>query len=214
MKTIPKYLIEKIVAVTHGSLSVKAFESWLYENEELSDQITKDAFVLELYAINYSKKGVKYALEKLLTDTLGQDHFQMYKIKMLLESLQLESTDLLRILDQLYNLWTYNDYSFLEHLSHCYFMVEECESYHMPVPDDTQQYIREEATVLLNVIQQGMDKDHVRLEELSFPKRPSLYDALKSDGNEIGETLTQLTTEATSKKSWWTELFSAFKFKR
>jgi len=211
MKEIPKYLLEKIVSFTQGIITVEQFEAWLYQQEELSDQILSDEFILELYSFNYARKDVNYVLEKFLIENIGEEYFQSFQIKESLDVLTKSQNNCQKILDLFNSLAMYDDYNFLSGLGYCYYDMEEYNRFNQPDQLDIKRYIYEESKILLEQVTKVMDEGCRDLRKQDFESADVTYDrpyeCYRPSPIKNNSTNTKKEVEKVKKASWWSTLF-------
>jgi hypothetical protein len=211
MEKIPKYLIEKIVSFTQGSISVEQFEAWLYSQEELSDQMISDDFILEIYSINYARKNVKSDLEKLLIENIGEAFFQSFQIKESLDILTKSQHNCQKILDLFNSLAMNDEYTFLSGLGYCFYDMEgyilckESDQYSI------KHYIYEESKILLEQVTKVMDEGCRDLRKQDFESTDVTYQTPYQYYNakpiKQNKSKQKKEVEKVSIKSWWSNLF-------
>lgn len=209
MEKIPKYLLEKIVSFTQGTITIAQFEAWLYKQEELSDKMISDDFVLELYSINYARKNVKYELEKLLIDNTGEEFFQSFQIKESLSILTKSQNNCQKILDLFNSLAMYDEYNFLSGLGYCYYDMEDYNRFNQPNQLDIKRYIHEESKILLEQVTKIMDEGCRDLRKLDFKSTDITYDTPYQYYKKFpsNNSNSKKKVEKVNKNSWWSKLF-------
>jgi hypothetical protein len=84
--TIPREMKENIFLATEGQMSLKDFESWLYANDTLSNQMN-ESVVLEVYAFNYNQKDAQARFSSALLPYFDRDEFLLWKITLNLKEI-------------------------------------------------------------------------------------------------------------------------------
>ena len=208
MREIPKYLLEKMVSLVQGSLSVEQFEMWLYEQDQLANQMETDDVIFEIYSFNYGQKGAKFVFERLMKKYLGEKYFQTYQIKKSLEDLIKDQSNLLSIVDEFYYLSMNDGYEFLSNIGYCYYIVEEYESYNKQVSMDVKKYIINESKVLLEQINKAIENGCRDLSVLDFSSRLSFYAFQENEKKTlIKKSKQKKEVEKVPETSWWSRIF-------
>jgi hypothetical protein len=151
-------------------LSLRQFESWLYEQGELSNQMS-DAFVLALFEFNYNQKGAKYEFKRTVLDFFDHEEFMLWKIKTNLQDLidGRESRD--RILHEFYFLG-YDELPFLHSLGYYLYQLEDV-GYMQVTKESVVENLKKEASELLQeIIEAENSKPSFKI--LTFERKESL----------------------------------------
>lgn len=99
-----KQELKKMVFKTiEDHLTLKEFETWLYDREDLSNQMGED-LILELFTFNYNQNGAKYEFKSTFLKYFEKEEFMLWKVKTNLQDLidGRETRD--RILDDFYSI--------------------------------------------------------------------------------------------------------------
>ncbi len=67
-------------------LPLKEFETWLYDQEDLSNQMGHD-IILELFTFNYNQNGAKYEFKSTFLKYFDKEEFMLWKVKTNLQDL-------------------------------------------------------------------------------------------------------------------------------
>jgi hypothetical protein len=105
---------DKMFYLLFGSPSIKDFEIWVYEDENLKD-ILPDNGYLELIELDYRKDSAKYEIEKILGKYLDYGSYEKRKMIRLLEEALKRTEKLPYILMEFYDLYCHG-YTFLDDL--------------------------------------------------------------------------------------------------
>ena len=133
----------------HFSLS--HFESWLYKQEDLSNQMNDD-FILALFEFNYKQRGAAYEFKKTVLNFLDYEEFMLWKIKTNLQDLidGRDSRD--RILHEFLQLG-YDELPFLHSLGYYTYQLEDAEYLNISRENVVDSLKKEAAELLQEIIE-------------------------------------------------------------
>lgn len=174
-----------IFQTVENQLPLADFESWLYSQEELSEQMNEN-LVLELYSFNYKQKDAKHAFKALILPYFEKEEFLRWKIKVNLQDL-INGRNAYDILSEFY--WQLKDeLPFLANLSYNLFELEEVD-YGYRSRIQVMESIKSEATLLLAELQED-ERTNPAFSIYSFNKKAvSWIDTKMAD--------------AENSKKWW-----------
>ncbi len=123
-----KQELKKMVFKTiEDHLPLKEFETWLYDQEDLSNQIGED-LILELFTFNYNQNGAKYAFKNTFLNCFDKEEFMLWKVKTNLQDLIDGRETRERILNDFY--WIgYDDVPCIQGLGYYMYNFEDAEYY-------------------------------------------------------------------------------------
>lgn len=94
----------KYLNLMEYKISIKEFESWIYNSEWLEGKLGKDEY-LELISLNYNSRYARYELDKILTKILNMGRIETFKMLILLKSIIERDGDEAKSLIRLYDLY-------------------------------------------------------------------------------------------------------------
>lgn len=161
------------------------FESWLYKQEELSEQMSEN-LVLELYSFNYKQKDAKHTFKAVILPYFEKEEFMRWKIKVNLQDL-INGRNVNDILSEFY--WQLKDeLPFLTNLSYSLFELDEID-YGYRSRIQVMESIKSEATLLLD--------------ELLEDERTNPEFAIYSFNKKAVSWIDTKMADAENSKKWW-----------
>lgn len=207
MKDSPKYLIDKLTDVTVGYLAISDFEKWLYAQNNLMDQMESNEFYFDLFEFNYIDKGAKYNFRKLILDKLDKNQFRSLEIIKALQLLFQDNVLNRSLLNELHELYRYEDIKFLKSLSYAYYSVEEFEQFKLIVPNELLHFIKTESDYVLENLKKVLDKGEV-LMAIDFVTNLPPYCFPYDMYNQPKKKKINKTKKETPLKIWWKKLLN------
>lgn len=150
--------------------SLSDFETWLYKQDDLSNQMNDD-FILALFEFNYKQKGAVHEFKKTMLIFLDNEEFMLWKIKTNLQDLieGRDSTD--RILREFLQLG-YRELPYLYSLGYYTYQLEDA-SYLNINRENVVNSLKNEATHLLQEIIEA-ENSNPNFKIMNFEKKQSL----------------------------------------
>ncbi len=139
----------KVFGVIEEQWPLAAFETWLYAQEDLADQMN-DSLILELFAFNYRQEGALFVFRDVMLRHYNRNEFLLWKVKANLQDLIDGKDSRDRILHDFLRL-SYNDIPILNKLGYYAYYFEDLE-YTGRSENGIIQEMKAEATALLRVI--------------------------------------------------------------
>ena len=115
---------QKIFDLIGGKTTIEEFEQWVYNTEELKEEIGDDDH-LELISFNYKKNGAKYELLDFLKEKIDLAEYETHKIRGMLSDALDKNEHLPHILSEFYDLYC-RGYKFLSDLGVGFGLSIEC----------------------------------------------------------------------------------------
>ncbi|WP_340154112.1 hypothetical protein [uncultured Marivirga sp.] len=104
--------ISKIIAdFIENRISAKEFESWVYSNQHLEDELGMELYT-ELISINFKDSSARIAVKKLLDSEIDYRTLHRTQLIQLIEEIEFKKKDLLDGISELYE-WADKGYAFL-----------------------------------------------------------------------------------------------------
>jgi hypothetical protein len=142
--------LKKMVFKTiEDHLPLKEFETWLYDQEDLANQMKED-LIIELFTFNYNQNGAKYAFKNTFLNYFDKEEFMLWKVKTNLQDLidGRETRD--QILNDFY--WIeYDEVPCIQGLGYYMYELEDADYYRMGKKSVIES-LKKEATELLQEI--------------------------------------------------------------
>ncbi len=167
-------------------LSLKEFETWLYGQEDLSNQMGED-LILELFTFNYNQNGAKYEFKSTFLRYFEKEEFMLWKVKTNLQDLidGRETRD--RILNDFY--WIgYDEVPCIQGLGYYMYDFEDASYYRGEEQSIIESLKNEAAELLQEIIAEESKNSEFKIS--LFKRVPRL------------EFSAEVTT-ANNSKEWW-----------
>jgi hypothetical protein len=147
MDPINEEIKECLHSVLRNKLSIKEFEQWLYDKEEiLEESLGKDVY-FRLINLNYNSKYVMDELEEQLTKILNYKSVEEFKIKDLLYRFVYIEDEFISSCSQIYREYC-NGYSFFRMIALIYIVFDYDNQLADPVK--RSEFLRQNREELLN----------------------------------------------------------------
>ncbi|SHG97377.1 hypothetical protein SAMN04488109_2702 [Chryseolinea serpens] len=190
--TIPQEMKEKIFLTIERQLSLKDFESWLYANDALSDQMN-ESVVLEAYAFNYNQDHALAQFSSALLPYFDRDEFLLWKITLNLREIIEGKDSTRRILSEFCRLGD-EEFPFLLHLGYYKYYLDD--DWFDREIDAIMAEIKSEANeLLLEILAESKDPQF----KISSFVRKALAEA-PSPMNVAAE---KMKSKSIGQKKWW-----------
>lgn len=177
---------ENVFRVIEEQMSLKDFESWLYSNEALSDQMTQDV-ILEAYSFNYGQKGARYEFRNTFLEYFDKEEFMLWKLKSNLQDLVEGKPTRDRILNDFY--WMgYDELPCLQGLRYYMYHLEDAEYLNIGKESVIKNLKKDANDLLQEIIKEEIGNPDFRI--FAFKKEPRLVFSA-----EVTNTFNQ--------KEWW-----------
>jgi hypothetical protein len=179
-------LQKRVFMTIEEHLSLKEFESWLYSQENLLNNLNQD-FILELFTFNYNQKGAKYEFKSTFLRYFEKEEFMLWKVKTNLQDLidGRETRD--RILNDFY--WIgYDEVPCIQGLGYYMYDFEDARYYRGEEQSIIESLKKEAAELLQEIIAEESKNSEFKIS--SFKRVPHL------------EFSAEVTT-ANNSKEWW-----------
>lgn len=115
LEAVRNQLEEHFFRVRDEEETIKDFERWVYNADDLSEVLHSDDY-LRLIALNFSKRGVWYDIEEILDTYIDYGKRKTAKLKAQLTKLVAQEGDLVALLSSFYYLYDDEGYYFLDNL--------------------------------------------------------------------------------------------------
>lgn len=112
MKPLPDHLKIKFFKFLYGEESVNTFEQWVYETDDLENQLTNDDY-LNLISLDFSEQNSQYEAGKILEQYIEAGDYETWKLRRLLTTVLEQAQNLPEVLSQFYTLYC-KGYDFLD----------------------------------------------------------------------------------------------------
>jgi hypothetical protein len=182
-----KQELKKMVFKTiEDHLPLKEFETWLYGQEDLLNQMGHD-LILELFTFNYNQNGAKYEFKSTFLRYFEKEEFMLWKVKTNLQDLIDGKETRNRILNDFY--WIgYDEVPCIQGLGYYMYDFEDASYYRGEEQSITESLKKEAAELLQEIIEEESKNSEFKIS--SFKRVPRL------------EFSAEVTT-ANNSKEWW-----------
>jgi hypothetical protein len=186
-----EHLKKMVFETIEEHLSLKDFESWLYQQDDLVNQLNDD-LIFALFTFNYKQNGAKYEFKKSALEFFDKEEFMLWKVKTNLQDLINETESRDRILNEFYYLG-YDELPFLHELGYYAFQLEDAEYLNF----DRESIIQEMKNVALDILHEIKEAENKVTDfKISTFKR-SPIPKVKA------EVFNSKIEKALSSKKWW-----------
>jgi hypothetical protein len=167
-------------------LSLGEFETWLYGQESLSNQMSEE-LILGLFSFNYNQKGAKYEFRSTFLKYFEREEFMLWKVKTNLQDLidGRETRD--RILNDFYTIG-YDEVPCIQGLGYYMYELEDADYYRMGKQTVIESLKKEAVELLQEIIAEESKNSEFKIS--SFKRVPRLEFS-------VG------VTTANNSKEWW-----------
>ena len=197
---------EKIYDFLYKNLSIKEFEEWVYNSNELESYVSSDDY-LELISLDFNSKHASYELEKIICKYADYSKFEALRMIDLLNKALINNEDTGVVLITFYDLYC-DGYYFLDTLGLGYGLC--CQV--LPnkyMADSWEELSDKDKKELIDGFYPKIIKDIKEVIEIIEDKKIILT-GIKNDmnrweyiDNRISDNNTENRVEVPKKKFWW-----------
>ena len=165
-----KELRGKIFQTIVGDFSLRVFEQWLYQQQDLVQRMD-DYFILDLFAFDYGQKYAFSVFTDLCLSKYGETTFDKWKIKYYLIALAegVERGRCLKILKE-FNDFGFKGYDSIQNLGYYEYSYEQYEYSGGDLSEVDKKIQQEALKLLLEISREELMIDDFRLQEFPYTK--------------------------------------------
>ena len=137
--------------VIEEQLPLKEFETWLYDQHDLSEMMSND-LILSLYSFNYNQQDAQYEFKSTFLKYFDRQEFMLWKVKANLSDLIEGKGKRDRILYE-FNRLGYEECPFLRNIGYYMYYLEDIK-YYGNGTDAALEDLKQDASLLLKNIKE------------------------------------------------------------
>jgi len=149
--------------VIEDQLPLKEFETWLYDQTDLSEMMGNDP-ILGLFSFNYNQRSAQYEFKNTFLRYFDPQEFMLWKVKANLSDLIAGKGTRDRILYEFCQLG-YEEYPFLQNIGYYMYYLEDIELYGKDTNTALEELKQDASQLLEKIKEQENDIPGFRITE-------------------------------------------------